>query len=195
MTLFSRSRGKKSVEDPIVDRKIAARDDVQLTTPDYTSQRTLNAAPLSSNVSEEVDPETKTKVPKYQVVCLPLDMSAGRVLLVTKTDDSNVWVLPKWNLIEGNPPEATAHGIATHLAGVQGRLTSHIGEFTQLGKKKRIKAYITVYEFQTTAVLDEYQAKEARSRRWFTYVDAMQALSDKPFQQNILRRTSIAPKF
>jgi hypothetical protein len=118
-------------------------------------------------------------------------------------------VQPKWNLIEESPPEATAHGIANHLAGVQGRLTSHIGEFTQQGKKKRIKAYINAYEFQTTAVLDEYQAKESRSRRWvrhvreltdmyylqFTYVDAMQALSDKPFQQNILRHTSIAPKF
>lgn len=73
-------------------------------------------------------------------------------------------------MIEGNPPEATAHGIATHLAGVQGRLTSHVGEFTQQGKKKRIKAYIAVYEFQTTAILEDYQAKETRSRRWVRHV-------------------------
>lgn len=93
MTLFGRSRGKKTVDAPVVARKPVARNVAPPTTPDLASLQSLNVAPVSSNVSDEVDPESKTKVPKYQVVCLPLDMSAGRVLLVTKTDDSNVWVL------------------------------------------------------------------------------------------------------
>jgi hypothetical protein len=37
--------------------------------------------------------EKKEKVPKYKIICLPLDTRSGRVLLVTKANNSNSWVL------------------------------------------------------------------------------------------------------
>ena len=123
---------------------------------------------------------------------------------------------PKSDDEEIPQPEATAHAIAANIVGVEGRLISHIGEFTQSGKK-RVKAYTNAYEFQVMNILSEYQHKESRGRKWvsplryasfvihrtnfdlfvnqFTYVEAMHILSDKPFQQSILRKASIAPKF
>jgi hypothetical protein len=47
-----------------------------------------NADKASDNASEK-----KEKVPKYKIICLPLDTRSGRVLLVTKADNSNSWVL------------------------------------------------------------------------------------------------------
>ncbi|CAO3682366.1 unnamed protein product [Umbelopsis vinacea] len=194
MTIFGRNRNKKEKELPFLE--ISDVSAVVDSPSEYNKkQRRKTVTPTSSECDEQESSEKKIKLPKYQIVCLPLDTRSGRLLLVTKADDSNVWVLPKWNASETQSAESIAHGIALNIAGVEGRLTSHIGEFTQLAKKKRVKAYINAYELQCTSVLNDYECNETRSRRWFTYVDAMQALADKPFQQNILRHTSIAPKF
>jgi hypothetical protein len=92
MTLFGRVRSKKTVEDPVF-RNNGAANGIQQYPPDFTGEQMSKVAPVESNVSEETVPENKAKVTKFQVVCLPLDMSSGRVLLVTKTDDKGVWVL------------------------------------------------------------------------------------------------------
>lgn len=72
---------------------------------------------------------------------------------------------PKSDDEEIPQPEAIAHAIAANIVGVEGRLISHIGEFTQSGKK-RVKAYTNAYEFQVTNILSEYQHKESRGRKW-----------------------------
>lgn len=72
---------------------------------------------------------------------------------------------PKTDDEEIPQPEATAHAIAANIVGVEGRLISHIGEFTQSGKK-RVKAYTNAYEFQVLNILSEYEHKETRGRKW-----------------------------
>ncbi|KAI9286963.1 hypothetical protein BC943DRAFT_320370 [Umbelopsis sp. AD052] len=206
MTIFSRNKSSPKVEEP---QYTSGRTMPAVTTacvPKQTNKALASYDPSSATQSNELEEslekkkkdsekkDKKDKAPAYKIICLPLDTRSGRVLLVNKSENSNDWVLPKTNDEEVPQPEATAHAIAANIAGVEGRLTNHIGEFTQSGKK-RVKAYVNAYEFQVMNILTEYQCRESRGRRWFTYVEAMHILSDKPFQQSILRKASIAPKF
>jgi hypothetical protein len=93
MTIFGRNRNKKEKELPFLE--ISAVSAVVDSPSEYNKkQRQKTVTPTSSEYDElEESPEKKIKLPKYQIVCLPLDTRSGRVLLVTKADDSNVWVL------------------------------------------------------------------------------------------------------
>ncbi|KAI8581985.1 hypothetical protein K450DRAFT_230241 [Umbelopsis ramanniana AG] len=186
MTIFSRNKSSSKADEP---QYISGRN-----MPASNGQEESSDKKKKDSDKKDKATDKKEKTPAYKIVCLPLDTRSGRVLLVNKSENSNNWVLPKTDDAEVPQPEATAHAIAANIVGVEGRLTNHIGEFTQSGKK-RVKAYVNAYEFQVMNILSEYQCKESRGRRWFTYVEAMHILSDKPFQQNILRKASIAPKF
>lgn len=55
-------------------------------------ETSLNSDEKASDDADKAA-EKKEKVPKYKIVCLPLDTRSGRVLLVTKANNSNSWVL------------------------------------------------------------------------------------------------------
>jgi hypothetical protein len=92
MTIFGRNRNKKEKELPFLE--ISDVSAVVDSPSEYNKkQRRKTVTPTSSECDEQESSEKKIKLPKYQIVCLPLDTRSGRLLLVTKADDSNVWVL------------------------------------------------------------------------------------------------------
>jgi len=120
MTIFARNNRKNKVEEPKYTSSPIAPPVSPAYVPNRTNKA---LAPYNTSQSDEQEDNTekkkkpsdkkkmaldkdettldkedkatekKEKVPKYKIICLPLDTRSGRVLLVTKADNSNIWVL------------------------------------------------------------------------------------------------------
>jgi hypothetical protein len=94
MTIFGRNRNKKLNEREYISSP--SDPDVSDYPSNYRNKGLPSYNPSLDNGQyneEQNSLEKKIKTPKYQIICLPLDTRSGRVLLVTKADDTNIWVL------------------------------------------------------------------------------------------------------
>jgi predicted phosphate transport protein (TIGR00153 family) len=111
------------------------------------------------------------------------------VLLVTSIETKR-WVLPKGNLVKGLSAHASAAHEAEEEAGVLGAACpTAIGTYRY--RKKRANGAsllvdVDVFPIAVTDELEEWKERDRRERRWFSLVDAANAV-DEPDLKGIIR--------
>jgi predicted phosphate transport protein (TIGR00153 family) len=111
------------------------------------------------------------------------------VLLVTSMETKR-WVLPKGNLVKGLSAHASAAAEAEEEAGVLGAACpTAIGSYRY--RKKRgngasLMVDVDVFPIAVTDELTEWKERDKRERRWFSLIDAANAV-DEPELKGIIR--------
>ncbi|OAD70714.1 hypothetical protein PHYBLDRAFT_182270 [Phycomyces blakesleeanus NRRL 1555(-)] len=143
--------------------------------------------------------------------CIPIDPSTGRIMLISSSKHKGVWVIPKggWEndetQIEAAMRETYEEGkthihnfflsfFHTRTPGVHGTVTGFVGTFFDYLFNGDPKTQFWIYELKVNEILDQWPEHYKRERRWFTYPEAMIALSAKPLMQEALSRSSLAPR-
>jgi uncharacterized protein len=115
--------------------------------------------------------------------------SPVRVMLVTSRETRR-WVLPKGNLIPGLSPHAAAAHEAEEEAGVQGlACPAALGAYRYRKTRKSgasLMVEVDVFPILVTGELDEWEEQGQRERRWFTLVEAADAV-DEPDLRALIR--------
>ncbi|MGE0665474.1 MAG: DUF47 family protein [Sphingomonadales bacterium] len=111
------------------------------------------------------------------------------VLLVTSMETKR-WVLPKGNLVKGLSAHASAAHEAEEEAGVLGAACpTSIGTYRY--RKKRgngasLMVDVDVFPIAVTDELEEWKEMDQRERRWFSLIEAADAV-DEPDLKGIIR--------
>ena len=103
------------------------------------------------------------------------------ILLVTSRDTGR-WVTPKGNRMSGLTNAEAAAEEAMEEAGVTGPIDAEpVGTFTYdkrlSGKAKRLTA-VDLYGLQVTHLFDRWPEAHQRERRWFSRMEAMDAVDE-----------------
>ncbi len=113
-----------------------------------------------------------------------------RILLVTSRGTGR-WVLPKGNVIRGLTPHASAAAELEEEAGVLGlACPTALGSYRYRKTRKSgatLKAEVEVFPVLVTEELDEWEEQDMRERRWFSIVDAADAV-DEPDLKQLIRQ-------
>lgn len=111
------------------------------------------------------------------------------VLLVTSRETKR-WVLPKGNLISGLSSHASAAHEAKEEAGVQGlACPTPLGAYRYRKTKKSgasLMVDVEVFPILVTQEMDEWEEQGERERRWFSLIEAAEAV-DEPDLQALIR--------
>ena len=111
------------------------------------------------------------------------------ILLVTSRETRR-WVLPKGNLINGLSAHASAAHEAQEEAGVLGAACpTPIGSYRYRKRRRNgasLMVDVDVFPIAVTDELDDWKEQEMRERRWFSLVDAAQAV-DEPDLKVLIR--------
>lgn len=111
------------------------------------------------------------------------------VLLVTSMETKR-WVLPKGNLVKGLSAHASAAHEAEEEAGVLGAACpTSIGSYRYRKRRNNgasLMVDVDVFPIAVTDELDEWKEQDRRERRWFSLVDAANAV-DEPELKGIIR--------
>ncbi|MEN3975522.1 DUF47 family protein [Emcibacter sp. SYSU 3D8] len=111
------------------------------------------------------------------------------ILLVTSIETKR-WVLPKGNLVKGLSAHASAAHEAEEEAGILGAACpTSIGAYRYRKKRNNgasLMVDVDVFPIAVTDELDEWKEQDRRERRWFTLVDAAEAV-DEPELKDIIR--------
>lgn len=111
------------------------------------------------------------------------------VLLVTSMETRR-WVLPKGNLVKGLSAHASAAHEAEEEAGVLGAACpTSIGSYRYRKRRNNgasLMVDVDVFPIAVTNELDEWKEQDRRERRWFSLVDAANAV-DEPELKGIIR--------
>ncbi|KAI8144564.1 NUDIX hydrolase domain-like protein [Fennellomyces sp. T-0311] len=126
-------------------------------------------------------------------VAIPIDPNTKKVLIISSSKHANVWVLPKGGWENDETQQECAKRETYEEAGVLGEITGFIGNYQDYTFKGKPKTYFWVYEMEVREVLQKWPECKYRERRWCTFDEAIEALSFKPFMQDALRKSSIAP--
>lgn len=127
---------------------------------------------------------------------VPLSADKGKVLLIQSSNRKN-WVLPKggWEL-----DEATAAAAACREAWEEGgiicKVDKDLGMIADLRTngaltKNAPKASYQFFEVTVTEEKANWPEKHKRTRGWFTYAQATQALAGRPELLEALKRSSL----
>lgn len=102
-------------------------------------------------------------------------------LLVTSRDTGR-WVTPKGNRMSGLTDAEAAAEEAMEEAGATGLLNPHpIGTFAydkRLSGKARRRTAVDLYALQVTGLFPSWPEQAERERRWFTRLDAVEAVTE-----------------
>jgi len=124
----------------------------------------------------------------YRATSDALDASVS-VLLVTSMETKR-WVLPKGNLVKGLSAHASAAVEAEEEGGVRGAACpTPIGSYRYRKKRANGASLMVNVEVFPVAVIDElgeWKERHQRERRWFSLVEAANAV-DEPDLKDIIR--------
>ncbi|CDH49163.1 ddp1 protein [Lichtheimia corymbifera JMRC:FSU:9682] len=126
-------------------------------------------------------------------VAIPIKKETKQVLIITSSKYANVWVLPKGGWENDETQEEAAKRETYEEAGVLGDITGFIGNYMDYTFNGRPKSYFWVYELDVKQELPTWPEMRIRERRWCNFDEAMKALEFKPFMQQALLKSSIAP--
>ncbi|KAL0084109.1 diphosphoinositol polyphosphate phosphohydrolase DDP1 [Phycomyces blakesleeanus] len=126
--------------------------------------------------------------------CIPIDPSTGRIMLISSSKHKGVWVIPKGGWENDETQIEAAMRETYEEAGVHGTVTGFVGTFFDYLFNGDPKTQFWIYELKVNEILDQWPEHYKRERRWFTYPEAMIALSAKPLMQEALSRSSLAPR-
>ena len=127
---------------------------------------------------------------------VPLTEDKRYVLLIQSTRRKG-WVLPKggWETDEDCPQAAERE--AWEEAGIVIQIDYDLGEIVESrppksskSSKKRDKALYRFYEATVLSEENDWPEKNKRNRQWMSFVDAWEALKDRPELQDALNRSS-----
>lgn len=113
-----------------------------------------------------------------------------RILLVTSRGTGR-WVLPKGNIIRGLTPHGSAAAELEEEAGVLGlACPTALGSYKYRKTRKSgasLMAEVDVFPILVTEELDEWEEQDVRERRWFSVVEASEAV-DEPDLKQLIRQ-------
>jgi len=127
---------------------------------------------------------------------VPLSSDKTQVLLISSTRRTK-WVLPKggWEADEPTEEEA-AKREAWEEAGIEVTVSRDLGHIEEKRHKEQFtteapKASYRFFEATVDILLDEWPEGYKRQRKWMSYVQAEQALVDRPELLEALRRCTM----
>ncbi|KAI8368172.1 NUDIX hydrolase domain-like protein [Radiomyces spectabilis] len=126
--------------------------------------------------------------------CLPIDPRTKRILLISSSKHEGVWVIPKGGWENDETQVEAALRETWEEAGVRGVISGFLGCFYDSNKKGQAKSQFWIYELLVDEIMKKWPEKKKRERRWFTFDEAITVLAPKPFMQDAVRKSSIAPK-
>jgi diphosphoinositol-polyphosphate diphosphatase len=99
--------------------------------------------------------------------------------------------LPKGGWEADEDCDEAARREAMEEAGIEISINHDLGEFEQAPRPAAAKCLYRFYEATVLEEKDEWPEKHMRERRWMGYAEALDALSDRPEQQEALRKSGI----
>ncbi len=128
---------------------------------------------------------------------VPLSSDKQYVLLI-QSDQRKGWVLPKggWEIDEECTEAAERE--AWEEAGILVQIDYDLGEIVESrppksskSKREKERALYRFYEATVTSEETDWPEKSKRDRRWMVFVDAWEALKERPELQEALNRSTI----
>jgi len=128
---------------------------------------------------------------------VPLSQDKAYVLLI-QSDRRKGWVLPKGGWETDEEVAEAAEREAWEEAGISVQIEYDLGDIVESrppkssksSSKKREKALYHFFEVTVTSEADDWPEKSKRQRKWMTFVDAWEALKDRPELQEALNRST-----
>jgi len=126
---------------------------------------------------------------------VPTNKEKTYVLLIQSTRRQE-WVLPKGGWESDEECTEAAEREAWEEAGIICSVDFDLGQITETRTAKQIskdapKALYQFYEVTVTKEENEWPEKHKRSRKWFTYAEAAEALKPRPELAEALRRSTL----
>lgn len=102
-------------------------------------------------------------------------------MLVTSRETKR-WVLPKGNIVKGLSPHASAAHEAEEEAGIIGAsCPTAVGSYRYRKRRRNgasLMVDVEVFPLAVTTELDEWEEQDERERRWFSLMDAAEAVDE-----------------
>ncbi|KAL1912759.1 hypothetical protein Sste5344_001349 [Sporothrix stenoceras] len=121
-----------------------------------------------------------------------------RFVLLIQSDRRKGWVLPKGGWETDEDCQSAAQREAWEEAGIIVQIEYDLGDIVESRPpkapsktKKREKALYRFYEGTVISEENEWPEKSKRDRCWMTYVDAAEALRERPELLEALERSTI----
>lgn len=123
---------------------------------------------------------------------VPLTPDLSHVLLIQSTTRKG-WVLPKGGWETDETCEEAATREAWEEGGITIQIDHDLGTIEEKRPPKTSKEPSKYYFYQATVLgeLDDWPEADKRERKWFTYADALNALSKRPELQEALERSTM----
>jgi diphosphoinositol-polyphosphate diphosphatase len=110
-----------------------------------------------------------------------------------KSSRRDEWVLPKGGWESDEECDEAALREAWEEAGIVCEMNWDLGSITETTSKKKDhpKAQYNFYEVTVTREEADWPEKHKRSRKWFTFAEAEDALKSRPELLEALRRSTL----
>ncbi|CAO3647843.1 unnamed protein product [Mucor fragilis] len=125
---------------------------------------------------------------------IAVDPTTNKVLIISSSKHTGVWVLPKGGWESDETKEQSAERETYEEGGVRGHIKGFVGSFLDYNSYGEVKGNVWFYEFEVQEILDNWPEKHFRQRKWCSFEEAMHLLRFKPFMREALLASSFAPK-
>jgi len=120
--------------------------------------------------------------PRVQSAVLPYRRRGDDLefLLITSRNTQR-WIIPKGSVEKGMTPWASAAKEALEEAGLVGRVGEKpLGQFIYIKRREFFEeiCQVDIYPFRVSEVLDDWDEKSQRKRKWFSAQDAIAQITE-----------------
>ena len=127
---------------------------------------------------------------RQQFGALPYRAVGGVEIMLITSRETRRWIIPKGWPMKGRSPYGTAAREALQEAGIRGQIQKQpIGSYLYVKRAlggQRWPCTVHVFPLQVRVERDTWREKGERTRQWFSYIEAAEAVEEPDLKSLIL---------
>jgi 8-oxo-dGTP pyrophosphatase MutT (NUDIX family) len=127
---------------------------------------------------------------RQQFAALPFRRTDGVEVLLITSRETRRWIIPKGWPMKGRSPPGTAAREALQEAGIRGRISkTPIGVYSYIKRGlggQKWPCTVHVFPLEVRVEQQNWREREERTREWFTYIEAAEAVTEPELKRLIL---------
>lgn len=127
---------------------------------------------------------------RQQFAALPFRRGEGVEVMLITSRESRRWVIPKGWPMKGRSAFGTAAREALQEAGIRGHVSkTAIGSYLYIKRGLGGKSWpctVHVFPLEVRVERDTWREKDERTRQWFSYIEAAEAVAEPDLKALIL---------
>ena len=127
---------------------------------------------------------------RQQYAALPFRFASGLEVLLITSRETRRWIVPKGWPMKGRRPPGTAAREALEEAGIVGAISpTAIGSYTYIKRGLGGQSWpcrVDVFPLRVRAERDVWRERDQRTREWFSFIEAADAVSEPGLKALIL---------